>query len=482
MRISLLSVFKGSAASTVLVLAMLAAPSAPKAAGKGQAGGPGQIAALGLQLFTDTTLSDPPGVACVTCHSPTAGFSSPNSEVNSRYGPVPGSIGGRYGFRKPPTIAYATFLPTGVPVYVDSLSAYVGGLFYDGRASDLVHQSQFPVVNPNEMNNLVHNLPSPAAVIERIEEGPSGPLFKKVYGSAIFQEPTAYVYNLMSQAIAAYEGTPEVSPFSSKYDAYLAGKATLTPDELRGLREVTGSLTGRPGGPAFRINAHCSECHGIPSVKNPATPDLWTNSCYANLGVPRNYSNPYYEMTNPGQNPAGYNRLGAGFIDYGLGDFMYPLEGKPSADLAEGDPLQIDGTFKTPTLRNVDARPYGGFVKCYMHSGVFKSLQEVVHFYNTRNQTTYPGEVIDFTKANPYANLKGLAIWGKPEWPSPTTMINPQGLATDTEGTSAMGGEQIGNMGLAPFDEQCIVEFLQTLTDGYFHPAPPPPPPISIRP
>ena len=450
MRPSLAWIIKGSLSSTLLVLGFLAIPSAPKAAAA-KAPGPGSdlVIQLGKALFDDTTLSEPKGVACVTCHDPKAGFSYPDSYTNQRLGPVEGSTSGRYGFRKPPTAAYAALLPTGVPYFVPNLQAYVGGLFYDGRATDAADQLQRPLVNPNEMNNLVHNVASPSLVVQKIASGSSAALFRQVYGANVFKEPVTTVYNLMSQAIAAYESSPQVCAFSSKYDAYLVGKYTLSTMELRGLREVTGSLSGRPGGIPFPINAHCSECHGIPPVKNPATPDLWTNSCYANLGVPKNVANPYYAMTFESSNPVGYNPLGPKFIDYGLGDFLYPLEGKVSADLGEGDPLAIDGTFKTPTLRNVDLRPYPNFTKCYMHNGVFKSLQQVVHFYNTRNLTTVSGEVIDFTQPNPYAGLTGTPLWPHPEWPSPTTMINPQGLASDTEG-SGMGGRADRQHGSCP--------------------------------
>ena len=50
-----------------------------------------------------------------------------------------------------------------------------------------------------------------------------------------------------------------------------------------------------------------------------------------------------------------------------------------------GDIPQFNGLFQTPTVRNVDLRPSPTFVKAYMHNGVFKSLQTVVHFYNKRN-------------------------------------------------------------------------------------------------
>ncbi len=43
------------------------------------------------------------------------------------------------------------------------------------------------------------------------------------------------------------------------------------------------------------------------------------------------------------------------------------------------------GKHKVPTLRNVDLRPARHFVKAYGHNGYFKSLEEIVHFYNTRD-------------------------------------------------------------------------------------------------
>jgi hypothetical protein len=83
-----------------------------------------------------------------------------------------------------------------------------------------------------------------------------------------------------------------------------------------------------------------------------------------------------------------------------------------------------------------------------------------VHFYNARNLTTEPGEVIDFTQPNPYANLVGVPLFPEPEYPSPVTMQNPQGLP----GSST---NQMGNLGLTDQEENDIVAFLQTLSDGY---------------
>jgi cytochrome c peroxidase len=416
---------------------------------------------LGRDLFFDTTLSTPAGMACASCHDPSAGFSYPNSRINQTLGPVPGVIPTRFGFRKPPTAAYAAFLPQGPPHYDDDVSAYVGGMFWDGRATDAAAQATQPFQNPNEMNNVFHNGGDPDLVVASVQRGRSGGLLQVVYGRNVFAN-TARAFADIADAIAAYEKSPAVSPFSSKYDNWLKGKVRFTPAELDGLRLVTGSWTGRPGGPAYHKFAQCVLCHGIPA--NPKSgPDLWTNTCYANIGVPRNPNNPYYQLTDPASDPLGYNPLGSSFVDLGLGDYLYPELGLPSGNIGpgsngQGDYLQIDGTFKAPTLRNVAKAPSARFVKCYMHNGVFKSLKEVVHFYNTRNLTTVPGEVIDFTQPAPYEGLKGRPLWPTPEYPSLVTLQNPSGLP----GSSVA---QVGNLGLTDQEENDIVAFLQTLSD-----------------
>jgi cytochrome c peroxidase len=378
---------------------------------------------------------------------------------------VPGIVPGRFGNRKPPTISYAKFLPQGPPTYSASLTAYMGGLFWDGRAANLVAQIPFPLQNPNEMNNLVHNVGSPALVVLKVLTGPNARLFVQVFGLEVFTMPTSEVFELICEAIAAYEEAPEVSPFSSKYDAFLAGLVRLTASELNGLQLVTGSTTGRPGGPPTAKFAQCVLCHGIPDSR-ASGPDIWTNSCYANIGVPKNPNNPYYTETNSATNPVGYNSEGVNYIDLGLGGSLYPSMGLPAGNMgphSKGDFLAINGTFKAPTLRNVDTRPSANFIKAYMHNGVFKSLAQVVHFYNTRNLTTVPGEVLDFTKSNPYAAVRGKPLWPEPEYPSPITLQNPSGLP----GSAAA---QVGNLQLTAQEESDIVAFLQTLSDGYFNP------------
>lgn len=456
-----------------------ASPVAPQSSTNGSHGGshtsPPQSAleALGRELFFDDSLSTPQGQSCASCHAPEAGFRFPRSDVNERYGVAPGVLPNRFGFRSVPTISYAAFIPAGPIAHLtDSLRVqpmgellFIGGQFWDGRARDLETQATFPFQNPNEMNDLVHNLGSPRLVVRRLYAGPTANDFRRTFGEGIFAHPDEEVFEDLCSAIAAYERTPEVSPFTSRYDAYLLGRVRLTEEEFDGLCLMTGTTNGKTVGRPYHKNAHCINCHMIED--DPADgPSLFTLHNYENLGVPRNRGNPFYAQTDETNNPAGSNPLGAHFRDLGLGDFIYPLNGLPPGNRGPGsdgygDYLAANGVFKTPTLRNVDKRPYPNFVKAYMHNGVFKSLEDVVHFYNTRNLTKHVGEVIDFTRPDPYADLMGEPLWPAPEMALASSLANPRGDA------AADGGE-IGNLGLTPAEEQHIVAFLKTLSDGYF--------------
>ena len=98
--------------------------------------------------------------------------------------------------------------------------------------------------------------------------------------------------------------------------------------------------------------------------------------------------------------PKKWNPDGYGWIDPGLGGFL------KGAGYPEATYMAEWGKHKVPTLRNVDKRPSDGFVKAYGHNGVFKSLEEIVHFYNTRDVETWPDpEVADNVNTDELGNL-----------------------------------------------------------------------------
>jgi cytochrome c peroxidase len=317
-------------------------------------------------------------------------------------------------------------------------------------------------------------LASPDLVVRKVVTGSYSNLFEQAFGADALSKSSADIFRMIRQAIAEYEKSRDVSPFSSKYDAFVEGQAQLTQSELNGLRLFTGSTTGRPGGTPNYKSAQCVTCHTISDSANGRR-DFFTNWTFANIGAPKNPRNPYYKQTNSATDPLGYNPDGDRYVDLGLGAILYPERNLPPGNVGpgsdgRGDFLEANGEFRVPSLRNVDKRPDADFVKAYMHNGFFRSLKDVVHFYNTRN-LTFPGEIFDLGSANPYATVKGRPLWPLPEYPSAITLQNPAGHRNSPNA-------RVGNLGLTDQEEDDIVAFLQTLSDGYFTPQrrrPPPP-------
>jgi cytochrome c peroxidase len=282
---------------------------------------------LGRRMFFDPALSSPEGQACADCHAPHVAFRDPESDRSTSGG----ALALRYGPRNAPSIMYARFVPA---LRRDpATGAWTGGLFWDGRGGSLEHQAGFPLLNPVEMNN-----PDPASVVASVARAPYADAFRARYGADALAEPEA-AFHRVADALAAYERTPELAPFSSKYDRWLRGEATLTPAEQRGLDVFMEPRAG-----------NCASCH---------PPPLFTNFAYANLGIPR-YANSGYYAQDRALNPDG-----ADYVDHGLMTTV-------------GDPAQ-DGKFRVPTLRNIARTgPYG-------HNGYFQNLQYMLDFLNTRD-------------------------------------------------------------------------------------------------
>jgi cytochrome c peroxidase len=364
------------------------------------------IEQLGKDIFFDMNLSSNGKMSCATCHAPETGFVGPDSDINATSAVYPGAVFTRFGNRKPPTAAYGGYSP--VFHYDEEQGLWIGGMFWDGRATGetlgdpLAEQAQGPFLNPLEMN-----MPNAELVCIRVALSDYAKLFEQVWGegSLDFTNNVDRTYDYIAQSIAAYERSVEVNPFTSKYDYFLNGKAELSPQETKGLE-------------LFEGKGKCSSCHiSEPGSDNSAP--LFTDFTYDNLGIPKNPENPFYSM------PKKWNPDGQNWVDLGLGGFLKKA-GYPT-DVYEPEL----GKFKVPTLRNVDLRPSTSpeFVKAYGHNGYFKSLKEIVHFYNTRDKE---GE----------------------DWPKP-------------EYEDTMNTHELGNLGLSPDDEDAIVAFMKTLSDGY---------------
>ena len=222
-------------------------------------------------------------------------------------------------------------------------------------------------------------------------------LWSKAWGSSLKMDTQADIdanYKKIGLAIAEYEASVEVNQFTSKFDAVQRGQAQFTVLEQQGLD--------------LFIQAECNNCHVMEPVG--ATPALFTDFSYDNIGLPQNI-----EFLNT------MKRIPSASLDGGLGARL-AASGNPEWIALAPD---LMGAFKTPTLRNVAK---GEANKRFMHNGVLKSLKEVVHFYNTRD--TDP-------------------TWGAPEYPA------------------TMNKRRVGNLRLTSTQEDAIVAFMRTLSDGW---------------
>lgn len=66
---------------------------------------------LGKSIFFDKNLSINKNQACASCHGPAVGWTGPDESINGAGAVYEGSIPGKFGDRKPPSSAYATFSP-----------------------------------------------------------------------------------------------------------------------------------------------------------------------------------------------------------------------------------------------------------------------------------------------------------------------------------------------------------------------------------
>lgn len=287
---------------------------------------------LGAVLFDDPRLSEPTGQACSDCHVARAAFADPEDDRTSA-----GVIRERFGIRNTPSAMYLRFTP---PLHEEN-GRMVGGLFWDGRAANFTEQAAFPLLNPLEMNN-----PDKATVVAKVKKH-YGREMKALFGADIFTD-TDKAFAAVGDAIGAFERTDVFSPFSSRYDRFLAGSATLSQAEQRGLALFEDPAKG-----------NCVRCH--PSRPGPdGAPPLFTNFAYENLAIPVFRDNPFYQLPPP------LNPHGDKYVDRGLAG-------------TTNNPAH-EGLFRVPSLRNVTrTTPYG-------HDGYFRRLDEMIEHIDKQDE------------------------------------------------------------------------------------------------
>ncbi|MCX4173373.1 MULTISPECIES: cytochrome-c peroxidase [Paraburkholderia] len=364
-----------------------------------------QMTALGKQLFFDASLSGSGKLACASCHSPDHGFSPANS-LSVQLG---GNDMHRTGMRAAPTLKYLQSVPAFAEHYHESDdegdesvdAGPTGGLTWDGRVDRGSDQARIPLLSSFEMGS------TPAKVKAAVKAAPYAEAFRTAFGAHIFDSDDA-TFNAVLQALETFEQAPEIFyPYTSKYDAYLAGKAQLTKAELHGLEVFNDEKKG-----------NCASCHISQRTMDGAPPQFSDFGLIA-IGVPRNRALPV------NRDPHFYD-LGAC--------------GPERTDL--GGRAEFCGIFRTPTLRNVALK------KSFFHNGIYHSLDQAVRFYAQRD--TNPEKFYPFVKGK----VQKFDDLPQRYWAN---------LNTEPPFDRKPGDKPV----LDEAEIKDVVAFLNTLTDGY---------------
>jgi cytochrome c peroxidase len=450
------------------------------------------VQTLGKLFNFDERMSVFQNEACAFCHMPYAGFSGPIPSVNLTMIAYPGSFHFRAGKRTPQRYTYAPYFP--VLNLNETLGLLFGGNFWDLRSTGYLlqnpdaEQAQHPPVDTQEMG-----LPDTACIAFRLSTAEYRPLYEQIFGAgalditfppdtakicstpggaAVFGTDTQpvkldredrvlanRVYDNWGESLDFFEKSKQVSPFTSKFDAFTAGAYTLTPNEAAGMALFNGK-------------GNCNSCHvdGRGTTLTPAQFDTSTLAggeflftCFgtANEGLPINPRDAFYYQTKPDFFGFTPNPFGFGYRDLGVGTFLRSGFGSAPNPNSTWTPLapKFDGQFQVSTARNVGMAPTQCptteapgpyFQKGLFHNGYIKSLKQLVHFYNTRD-TSYAYPV---TSGHcPPGTIERVTCWPMPE------VRNNIDMTT-------------GQLGLTDHEEDLIVIFLQALTDGFTQPYP----------
>jgi cytochrome c peroxidase len=454
---------------------------------------------LGGLLQYDLHMSPFQNTACASCHMPYAAFSGPIPSVNLTMIAYPGSFRYRAAKRTAQRYTYSHTFPD--LHYNTTQASFFGGNFWDSRATGYklqapdAEQAQFPPVDPLEMG-----LPDTACIAFRLSTASYRSLFTMVWGddpsTIVWPSDTATIcatpngaaslggsatpialspsdrakatdiYNHWGQSLSFLERSDDVSPFTSKFDAFLKGTYTLTADEMAGYN-------------LFKGKGNCNSCHldGRSTAPTPPPPQgeapngmdtgaeadtapVFTCFGSANLGLPKNPEVALLYETTPDFYGFTPNPEGFIYTDFGLGTFLRSGFGSapnPNSTWTQFAPTS-DGQMQTMTARDValvppqcptTEAPGPYFQKEFFHNGYIKSLKQLVHFYNTRDVYRMQVE----SGECPAGTVERVTCWPAAEVPQNQDMT-------------------VGMLGLTDTEENQLVTFLQTLTDGYTKPYP----------
>ena len=258
---------------------------------------------LGRMLFYDKILSRNNTQACASCHRQEFAFND-----TAKYSIGVNNLPGKRNAMSIFNMAWNT-----------------NQFFWDGRANLLRHQSLLPIQDELEMDETLEN------VVQKLNGSYFyKTLFKNAFGTSKISS------DLISKALEQFMNS--IVSNNSKYDQYLAGTYTLTPEEERGRYLFVTEYN--PGFPSAS-GADCMHCHGGSNFENDR---------YMNNGLDQDIT-----MSDIGR------------------------------QAVTNDPAD-KGKFKVVSLRNI------ALTAPYMHDGRFSTLEQVIDHYNlVKNSSTLDG-------------------------------------------------------------------------------------------
>lgn len=198
-------------------------------------------------------------------------------------------------------------------------SAFQHGQFWDMRKDDLEGQSSDVITNKEEMHGDMNAIIAKINLDKKYQKE-----FEKIY-----KTKKTEVWQLQN-VLASY--IRSLATFSSDFDEYMRGnKSAMTEKQKKGFNLFVGK-------------AQCAICHFVP-LFNGTVPPNFNKTEQEVLGVAENASNRKTDQ------------------DLGRGKFHETV-------------AFLQNSFKTPTLRNISK------TAPYMHNGGYKTLKEVMNFYN----------------------------------------------------------------------------------------------------
>lgn len=198
---------------------------------------------------------------------------------------------------------------------------YQKNFFYDGRARQLEEQINDVLHNKQEMNSTADEM------IKKLNTSEEYKYFFKLAFTGTADTIISY-YGIL-KAIHEYEKT--LISTNSRFDKYLKGNFTqLNQKEINGYNIFSGK-------------ALCGSCHFFP-LFNGLVPPIYNDTEYEVIGVPKSKSSLIIDEDE------GRKKVTKAYIH------QY--------------------AFKTPTVRNI------GLTAPYMHNGIYKTIEEVIDFYN----------------------------------------------------------------------------------------------------